>query len=59
MGINVVQIDVAFFRLVTKKVKANINVLHPRMQRRILSYTYDTHAITKQRHLMKLLAKIP
>jgi hypothetical protein len=31
MGINVTQIDVAFLRMVTKKVKANINVLGPRM----------------------------
>jgi hypothetical protein len=27
MGINVVQIDIAFLKMVTKKLKANINVL--------------------------------
>jgi hypothetical protein len=31
MGINVAQIDVAFLRMVTKKVKENINVLGLRM----------------------------
>jgi hypothetical protein len=47
MGIDMAKIDVAFLRMVTKKVKANINVLGPRMQHRILDNTYGTHAITK------------
>jgi hypothetical protein len=59
MGINVAQINVTFLRMLTKKVKANINVLGPRMQHRILSNTYGTHVVTKQRHLMKIQAKIP
>jgi hypothetical protein len=59
MGINMAKIDVAFLRMVTKKVKANINVLGPRMQHRILDNTYGTRAITKQRHLMKIQAKTP
>jgi hypothetical protein len=53
MGINVAQIDVAFLRMVTKKVKANIKVLGPRMEHMILGKTYGTHAITKQRHYVK------
>ena len=57
MGINVAQIDVAFLRMVTKKVKANINMLGPRMQHRILVNSYGIRAITKQRHLMKIQAK--
>jgi hypothetical protein len=39
MGINVAQIDVAFLTLVTKKVKANINVLGPRIEHMILGKT--------------------
>jgi hypothetical protein len=35
MGINVPQIDVAFLRMVTKKMKANINVFGSRMQHKI------------------------
>jgi hypothetical protein len=31
MGIDVAQIDVAFLRMVTNKVKADMNVLGPRM----------------------------
>jgi hypothetical protein len=31
MDINMTQIDVAFLRMVMKKVKANINVLGPRI----------------------------
>jgi hypothetical protein len=46
MRIIVAKIDVAFLRMVTKKVKSNINVLGPQMQHRILSNTYGTHAIT-------------
>jgi hypothetical protein len=42
MDINVVQINVTFLRMVTKKVKANINMLGPRMQHRILLNTYGT-----------------
>jgi hypothetical protein len=57
-GINVVQFDVAFLIMITKKVKANINVLGPRMQHKILGNTYGTHAITKQRHMVKIQAKI-
>jgi hypothetical protein len=30
-GINIAQFDVAFLIMITKKVKANINVLGPRM----------------------------
>jgi hypothetical protein len=58
MGINVAQIDVAFLRMVMKKVKTNINVLGPRMQHMILGNTYGSHAITKHRHLMKIQDKI-
>ena len=58
-GINIAQFDVAFLIMITKKVKANINVLGPRMQHRILGNTYGTRAITKQRHMMKIQAKIP
>jgi hypothetical protein len=58
MGIIVAQIDVAFLKMVTKKVKVNINVLGPRMSYMILGNTYGTRAITKQRHLMKIQAKI-
>jgi hypothetical protein len=57
-GINIAQFDVAFLIMITKKVKANINVLGPRMQHRILSNTYGTRAITKQRHMMKIQANI-
>jgi hypothetical protein len=60
MGIDVAQIDVAFLRMVMmKKVKANINVLGPRMQHRILGNTYGTRAVIKQKHLLKIQAKIP
>ena len=59
MSINVAQIDVAFLIMITKKVKANLNVLGSRMQHRILGNTYGTHAITMQRHMMKFQAKIP
>jgi hypothetical protein len=59
VGNNVAQIDVAFLILITKKVKVNINVLSLRMQHWILGNTYGTRAITKQRHIMKLYAKIP
>jgi hypothetical protein len=45
--------------MITKKVKANINVLGPRMQHGILGNTYGTRAIIKQRHMMKIQAKIP
>jgi hypothetical protein len=58
-GINIAQFDVTFLIMITKKVKANINVLGPRMQHMILDNTYGTRAITKQRHMMKILAKIP
>jgi hypothetical protein len=58
-GINVAQFDVTFLIMITKKVKANINVLGPRMQHMILDNTYGTRAITKLRHMMKILAKIP
>jgi hypothetical protein len=47
MGINVAQIDVAFLRMVTKKVKVSIKVLGPRMEHMILGKTYGTRAITK------------
>jgi hypothetical protein len=47
MGINMAQIDVTFLRMVTKKVKANINVLGLRMQHKILGNTYGSRAITK------------
>jgi hypothetical protein len=53
IDINVAQIDVAFLIMITKKVKANLNVLGPRMQHRILGNTYGTRAIAKQRHMMK------
>ena len=59
MGINVAQIDVTFLIIIMKKVKANLNVLCPRMQHRILGNTYGTRAIVKQRHMMKIQAKIP
>jgi hypothetical protein len=59
MGINMMQIDVGFLRMVTKKMKVNINVLGPRMQHKILGNTYGTCAITKKRHMMKIQAKIP
>jgi hypothetical protein len=48
-GINIAQFNVAFLILIAKKVKANINVLGPRMQHRILGNTYGTRAITKSR----------
>ena len=57
--INIVQFDVAFLIMITKKVKVNINVLGPQMQHMILGNTYGTRAITKQRHMMKIQAKIP
>ena len=59
LGINVAQIDIAFFIMITKKVKANINVLGPRMQHMILGNTYGTRASAKQRHMMKIQVKIP
>jgi hypothetical protein len=59
IDINVAQIDVAFLIMITKKVKANLNVLGPRMQHRILGNTYGTRAIAKQRHMMKIQAKTP
>jgi Lhr-like helicase len=58
MGINVEQIDVVFLIMTTKKVKANINVLGLRMQHMIHGNTYGIHAIAKQRHMMKIQAKI-
>jgi hypothetical protein len=58
MGVNVVQIDVAFLIMITKKVKANINALGLRMQHKILGNTYGTRAIAKQGHMRKLQAKI-
>jgi hypothetical protein len=58
MGIDV-QIDVAFLRMVTKKVKANINVLGSRIQHRIFGNTYGTRAITKKWNMMKIQAKVP
>jgi hypothetical protein len=58
-GINIAHIDVTFLIMITKKVKANINVFDPPMQHRILGNTYDTRAITKKRHTMKIQAKIP
>jgi hypothetical protein len=58
LGIDVAQEDIAFFRMVTKKVKTNINVLGPRMQHMILGNTYGNRAIAKQRRMMKIQAKI-
>jgi hypothetical protein len=58
MGINVVQINVAFIIMIKKKVKVNINVLGLRMQHRILGNTYGTRDIAKQMHMMKIQAKI-
>jgi hypothetical protein len=58
MGINVAQIDVAFLRMVTKKLKANINLIGLWMQHKILGNTYGTRAITQKRHMMKIQAKI-
>jgi hypothetical protein len=57
-GINVAQIDVALIIMITKKVKANLNVFGPRMQHKILGNTYGTRVIAKQRHMMKIQAKI-
>jgi hypothetical protein len=59
IGIDLAQIDVVFLRMITKKVKANINVLGLRMQHMMCGNTYDTRVITKQRHMMKIQAKIP
>jgi hypothetical protein len=59
MGINVALIDVPFIIMVSKKFKANIDVLGLRMQHEIFGNTNGAHAITKQRHIRKLQAKIP
>jgi hypothetical protein len=58
-GINIAQFDVAFLIMITKKVKENLNVFGPQMQDKILGNTYGTRAIAKQRHMMKIQAKIP
>jgi hypothetical protein len=58
-GTNVAQLDVTFLIMITKKEKVNLNVLGPRMQHMILGDTYGTLAIAKQRHMMKIQAKIP
>jgi hypothetical protein len=47
MGINEAQINAAFLRMVSKKVKTNINLLGPRMQHMILGNTYGTRDIIK------------
>jgi hypothetical protein len=47
VGNNMAQINVAFLTMITKKVKANINVLGLRMKHRIPGNTYGTRAITK------------
>jgi hypothetical protein len=52
------QIDVPFLIMITKKLKANINVLGLQMQHMILGDTYGTCAIAKQGHMMKIQAKI-
>jgi hypothetical protein len=41
-----------------EKVKANSNVLGLRMRHKILGNTYDTRVIAKQRHMIKIQAKI-
>lgn len=59
MGINVAQIDVPFIIMISKKFKANIDVLGLRMEHEIFGNANGAHAITKQRHIRKLQAKIP
>jgi hypothetical protein len=44
--------------MISKKVKANIDVFVLRMQHKIFGNTYGSRAITKQRHMMKIQAKI-
>jgi hypothetical protein len=58
MGIDIIKINVLFLVMISVKMKVDIDVLGLRMQHRIFGNTDVTSAITKQRHMLKLLAKI-
>jgi hypothetical protein len=54
LGINVVQIDITFLRVVTQEVKAYFYMLYLWVEDWVFGYAYGTGAVTKQRHSPKL-----